>query len=136
MSDVATEAVVTDSVVTDGEALPPPELRGRLVIDDSVVETIARRAASTVSQTQHTTGLSRIISADLPRAHVTVRAGCVEAALTVGAKWPTPAAGLARRVREVVTEHIHDYTGLTVTRTDVDVQYIADDDHAIEGRVR
>lgn len=131
------DSVVSDSVVSNSvETLPPPEQRGRLDIHDSVVETIARKAAATVSQTQHVTGLSRITSSDLPRVHVTVRAGSVEAAVVVGAQWPTPAAALARRVQEVVTERIQKYTGLTVTRVDVDVQCIADVNDATPRRVR
>ena len=128
---------MSDSVVADvADTLPPPEQRGRLDIHESVVETIVRKAASTVSQTQQMTGLSRLTSSDLPRVHVTVRGGCVEAALVVGAQWPTPAAALARRVQEVVTERVNEYTGLTVTRLDVDVHCVANVDDATHRRVR
>jgi uncharacterized alkaline shock family protein YloU len=114
--------------VTDiAERLPPPEQRGRLEIHDDVVETIARRAAASVSHSVHATGLSRITTTDLPRARVTVRGGYVTAALTIAAQWPTPVTELAHRVRTVVAAQVHDYTGLNVTRVDVEVQCVPPD---------
>jgi uncharacterized alkaline shock family protein YloU len=111
--------------VTDvAEALPPPEARGRLEIVDGVVETIARKAAATVSQRHHATGLGRITSRDLPHAQATVTAGHVVATLTVAGQWPTSATALARRVREVVEQQLRDCTGLTVARVDVAVHFI------------
>jgi uncharacterized alkaline shock family protein YloU len=111
-------------VTSPTAALPPPEVRGRLDIADGVVETIARKAAATVSHTRHVSGLDRITSNDLPRARVTITAGHVVATLTVGACWPSSATGVARRVQEVVSRQIRDCTGLTVGRVDVDVHFI------------
>ncbi len=116
--------------------LPPPEQRGRLVIHDGVVETIARRAAATVSDSRHATGLSRITSSDLPRARVVVGAGNVVATIVVAATWPTPVAAVARRVQDAVTRQVHDYTGLTVSRVDVDVQCIPRDEQTATRRVQ
>lgn len=113
------------------ERLPPPEQRGRLEIRDDVVETIARRAAASVSHAVHATGLSRITTTDLPRARVTVHGGHVTAALTIAAQWPTPVTELADRVRTVVASHVHDYTGLDVTRVDVEVQCVPPDPRPI-----
>ena len=116
--------------------LAPAESRGRLDIHDSVVETIARRAAATVSSTRHVTGLSRITSGELPRARVTVHAGGVHASLVVGASWPTPAATVARRVQEEVSRQLHDLTGLSVTRVDVEVQCTPSAETATSRRVQ
>jgi uncharacterized alkaline shock family protein YloU len=123
-------------VTDDADVLPPPEDRGRLVIHDGVVETIARRAAATVSHSHRVTGLSRVIDGDLPRARVEISAGRVQANLVVAAPWPTPVSTLARRVQEVVTQHIGDQTGLTVVRVDVDVHCISPDDPATNRRVQ
>ena len=118
------------------EALPLPEARGRLDIADTVVETIARQAAATVSTRHHVSGLSRIISHNLPHARVSVTAGHVEAALTVAAGWPTPASSVARRVQEVVAQRIGECTGLTVVRVDVEVHFIPRDTATDRKRVQ
>lgn len=117
-------------------ALPPPAERGRLDIHDDVVATIARKAAASVSLTRRASGLSRITSSDLPSAKVTVAAGHVHASLVVAAPWPTSASALARRVQDAVIQQVGDYTGLTVTRVDVDVHCVAPEDQPTDRRVQ
>lgn len=114
----------------------PAEERGRLDIHDGVVETIASRAAATVSPIRHPSGLSRLTSGELPRARVTVVAGRVDIALVVAAHWPTPAGALARRVQETVTRQVGELTGLSVTRVDVEVHCIPSADGSEHRRVQ
>lgn len=109
-------------------ALPAPEERGRLVVRDAVVETVVRRAAAAVSATQRASGLTRLVGSDLPHVEVSVHGAHVQAELTVAAQWPTPVGPLAERVREAVTRDIVRYTGLTVTRVQVEVRCITRDD--------
>lgn len=116
--------------------LPPQEQRGRLVIGDGVVETIARKAAATVSDTRRATGLSRITSGDLPRVRVATGNGFVVVTVDAAATWPTPVVTVAKRVQDAVTRHVHDQTGLTVTRVDVDVHCIPRDEHTGTRRVQ
>lgn len=118
---------MTDTAVS----LPPPGERGRLDIKTAVVETIAQRAAAGVSDLHHVTGLGRIVGSDLPRARVEVTGGQVRAELTVAAKWPTPVADLAERVRAAVTEQLQSYTGLTVTGVQVEVHCLSAPDHKV-----
>ncbi len=122
--------------MSDTVALPPPAERGRLIIHDGVVETIACNAAAAVSQTCRATGLGRLTSNDLPRAHVVVGAGHVVATLVVGARWPTPVATVAERVRDAVIRQVGEFTGLTVARVDVDVRCVPRDEHPTGRRVR
>ena len=129
---------MTDHVATaeQVEVLAPPESRGRLDILDSVVETVARKAAASVSATRHATGLSRITTTELPHARVTVRAGTVAAVLIVGAQWPTRAAVVAGRVQEEVLRKLSEITGLTVTRVDVEVHCLPSAEQTTPRRVR
>ena len=109
---------MTDTAVS----LPAPGVRGRLDIRDEAVEKIARRAAAGASHTYRATGLGRLVGNDLPSARIDVRDGQVRAVLTVAAQWPTPVDELAERVRAVVTQELHLYTGLTVISVQVDVR--------------
>ncbi len=117
--------------MTDSPPLPPPQDRGALVIRDKVVETIVRQAAASESVVQRANGLSRLVTDDLPRAKATVHAGTVAAAVTVAAPWPTPATGLAERIRATVAKHLCDQTGLTVSRVDVAVVYVSQPDQKV-----
>jgi uncharacterized alkaline shock family protein YloU len=118
------------------EALPPAEQRGRLDIHEGVVETIARKAAATVTPTRHASGLNRLTSSDLPQARVAIEGGRIEAALVVAAHWPTPVAALAKRVQEVVVEQLGELTGLAVARVDVEVQCLTPDQQSLGRRVQ
>ena len=122
--------------MTDTVTLPAPGERGGLAIHDRVVETIVRKAAASETLVQRASGLSRLVNDDFPRASVTVHAGTVEARVTVATQWPSSAAAVAERTRELVAEHVRDQTGLTVGQVNVTVQYVPQPDEQEVRRVQ
>lgn len=107
--------------------LPEPAQRGRLVIKDQVVETIARKAALEVASVLRTSSPLNPLSRSLPRVEVTLTSTHARLALHVATAYDRPLYAVAAEVRERVAETVHRLTGLDVDTVDVQVTSVVQD---------
>lgn len=110
---------------TDDQLRPlaPAPTRGRLVIADQVVVSVARLAAREVTGTvsDEPSGLGRKGS---PRARATVAGDRARIAVEVHAEWPHPLARVTADVRAMVATRVTQLTGLHVDSVDVTVSEV------------
>ncbi|GAA1881685.1 Asp23/Gls24 family envelope stress response protein [Lapillicoccus jejuensis] len=107
--------------------LPEPAQRGRLVIKDQVVETIARKAALEVASVLRTSSPLNPLSRSLPRVEVTLTSTHARLTLHVATSWDRPLYAVAAEVREHVAETVRRLTGLDVDTVDVQVTSVVQD---------
>lgn len=107
--------------------LPEPAQRGRLVIKDQVVETIARTAALEVASVLRTSSPLNPLSRSLPRAEVTLTSTHARIVLHVATDWDRPLYDVAAQVRAHVAETVQRLTGLAVDTVDVQVGTVVQD---------
>lgn len=107
--------------------LPEPAERGRLTIDDRVVEKVAARA---VTEIDRATGAPRTlfgqslgsVRADTPaRTSARVDGDIVTVTVSMSVQWPAPIREVAAQLRHRVTDRVQAITGLTVAEVDIDV---------------
>ena len=101
--------------------------RGRLVIDDKVVEKVAAQA---VTEVDRATGAPRTVlgqalgsaAEDTPaRTSARVDGDLVTVTVSMSVQWPAPVREVAAQVRSRVVERVQQITGLTVAEVDIDV---------------
>lgn len=102
--------------------LPPPAVRGRLVVAERVVVNVARLATREVSGTV-VTGGSRF-GHGLPRVHADVAGGRTRVSVQVAVAWPYRLVEISAQVRDLVAERVHRLTGLTVDGVEVIVDAV------------
>lgn len=107
--------------------LPEPAQRGRLVIKDQVVETIARKAALEVASVLRTSSPLNPLSRSLPRVEVALTSTHARITVHVATGWDRPLYDVAAQVRSHVTETVHRLTGLSVDTVDVLVGSVVQD---------
>lgn len=101
--------------------LGDPETRGATRLSPVVVEKIARRAAGEVeSVVPIGTPIFGGGLAPAPRTRAEVRGAEAEVAISVPVHYPIPLREVGDRVRSHVAERILEFTGLRVTRVDVE----------------
>ncbi len=114
------------ATASDGEfALPPPEARGGLQIDDRVVEKIAARA---VSEVEYATGVSRQLlglgrgrSRTTARVSASVDGDIATLRVTMMVLWPASVPEVTQRVREHVASRLAELASLRTAEVNVEV---------------
>lgn len=97
-----------------------PATRGRLVIDDRVVERIATLAAQEITGvTRSGSALDRVVGRRYPKADARTAGGHTRVSIQLAVLWPAPLATVARQVRDRVHARLRSLTGLTVDAVDV-----------------
>jgi uncharacterized alkaline shock family protein YloU len=124
-----------------GASLPAAGVRGRLVINDRVVEKVAARA---VSEVDLATGAPRTVFGqtlgrareDSPaRTAARVDGGLVTVTVSMSVAWPAPVREVAAQVRRRVVQRVEEIVGLRVAEVDIDVPTLLTE-HAPAPRVR
>ena len=93
-----------------------------LKISDRAMNRIVSAAAASVpGTTELNRSRERIAGRTYPRYDVIVddAAGTCSVEAFIAVTWPSPVTSVAEAVRATITDWIHDYTGLTVTRVNV-----------------
>jgi len=135
---------VPDTDSTPGSERPgrvPPEERGRLTVDDRVVEKVAGYAVTFVTDAAAAprrvlgvnVGAARPASAASVHAQVQDDTASVHAAIAV--RWPRSVQEVADEVRERIRSEVTAITGVRVDHVDVEVVSMTLPDSA-EPRVR
>lgn len=106
---------------TKGTEIVEPGQRGRTVVADKVVESIAVLAASEVEAVVPTHTGWADVRRGLPRASAVVRRGESRIAVEVATTWPLPVSRVAQQVRGHVQERVGTLTGMSVAAVDVTV---------------
>ena len=122
-------------------ALAPPEERGRLTVDDSVVEKVAGYAVTLV--TDAAAAPRRVLRVKIgearPHAAPSVEAqvddDTASAQVEIAVRWPRSVQKVADEVRERIRSEVKAVTGVRVSHVDVDVVSMTFPDSA-EPRVR
>lgn len=100
---------MADVEVTD------PSARGRLSIDDRVVERIATLVAQEVAGvTRSGSTLESVVGRRYPKAAAHTAGGHTTVSVELAVVWPAPLGAVARQVRDRVHERLHHLTGLAV----------------------
>lgn len=116
----------TGQAAANGQ-LPEPAERGRLTIDDRVVEKVAAQA---VAEIDRATGAPRTlfgqplgsVRADTPaRTSARVDGDIVTVTVSMSVQWPASIREVAAQLRHRVTDRVAAITGLTVAEVDIDV---------------
>lgn len=97
--------------------LAPPRTRGRLVIADQVVISVAQLAAQEVPGTVSDHGKRR----GLPRAKARVAGDRARIDVAINVEWPFALTQVTTCVRHLVTDRVLQLTGLHVDAVDVTV---------------
>lgn len=117
----AFERPVLDRPASDAAALPagpgPAETRGRLRVDDRVVERIAAQACLSVPEVVASAG--RLPGRHLPRARVEVGASRLDVSVDVAVTWPADLARVAERIHDAIVTTVDALLGRAATRADV-----------------
>lgn len=110
------------ATVTVADAATDPGERGRLTVQDKVVDRVAGYAAvTTPGVVRHASGLDKVTGRDLPRTDIDVSGGHVRAHVAIAVAWPHSLPSVAAAVRERVTEQLSTLVGLSVDAVDVAV---------------
>lgn len=104
-----------------GTEIVEPGQRGRTVVADKVVESIAAIAAGEVEAVVPTRTGWADVRRGLPRASAVVRRGESRISVEVATTWPLPVSRVAQQVRGHVHERVGALTGMTVAAVDVTV---------------
>ncbi|GAA1696756.1 Asp23/Gls24 family envelope stress response protein [Fodinicola feengrottensis] len=99
------------TAIVEATAQSTVDTRGRLDIDNRVVERIAATAAAQVEA----------VSTSPPRARIRMADDRATIELQVVVRWPAPLRATARRVREKVAEQVPLLTGFAVAAVHVTV---------------
>lgn len=111
-----------------------PARRGRLIIDDRVVERIATLAAREVEGVAESgSSLESIVGRRYPKADAHTAGGHTAVSIELAVTWPMPLGTLTGRVRDHVLERLHSLTGLTVDSVHVTASKVV---HAERDRTR
>lgn len=118
-------------------ALAGPDQRGRTVIKDKVLETIAARAARDVEGVAADgSDLTQLIGRALPRADAQVAGTRARVQVTIAVAWPQPVGQVAAHVRDTVRAALSEMTGLDVDAVDVQVAKVLHLSPTIRRRVQ
>ena len=109
------------------EPAQQPGERGHLVIEDRVVETIARKAALEVPSVLRTSSPLNPLSRSLPRAEVVLSPTHARITLHVATGFDRPLYDVAAQVRGHVADTVRRLTGLAVDTVDVQVGTVVQD---------
>lgn len=100
----------------------PAGSRGRLVVAERVVVSVARLATREVGGTVVTGGGP--LERGLPRVRAEVAGSRTRMSVHVAAQWPYRLDELARTLRSVVADRVRHLTGLTVDGVDVVIETV------------
>lgn len=122
VADAATETPPEPSTPDEPE-LPPPERRGRLEIDQSVVRKVAEHTADLVPGTVKAT--RRLVGVEVGERGATVRVSGsgnqVELSVDLALKYPSAIREIVADVRTQISEQVGKTTGYRVQAVDVTV---------------
>lgn len=111
--------------------------RGRLVIDDRVVERIATLAAQEVAGVARSGSmLGSLVGRRYPVSDAHTAGGHTTVSVELAVVWPTPLGSVARQVRDHVHERLRSLTALTVDSVDVTAAKIVHAEADEKGRVQ
>ncbi len=97
-----------------------PGERGRLVVHDRVVETIATAAACEISGVRRSGGtLDGVVGRRFPKVEARTAGTRTRLTVEVAVQWPSPLGQVLAQVRDHVRSQVHDLTGLDVDAVDV-----------------
>ncbi|MEV5572560.1 Asp23/Gls24 family envelope stress response protein [Spirillospora sp. NPDC052269] len=104
--------------------IPHASERGTTLVTDRVLTRVVGRAAG---EAAGTTGRDRSVLGVRvggrvdARARVVVDGDRVIARVSTSVEYPVPVRQVARRIREAVSARVHEMTGMTVDRVDVEI---------------
>ncbi|MBA8796237.1 putative alkaline shock family protein YloU [Friedmanniella endophytica] len=115
------------SAPSDGRV--DPRRRGRLELNDRVVEKIAGQAAAEIGAAHGRSGGFLGIGAEAdaaarPKVDVDLGSDYADLAITVGIAYPGSIRAAAQQIRDHVTERVQTLTGVRVHRVDIDVTFL------------
>lgn len=94
--------------------------RGRLVVRERVVETIAAAAACEVDAVVRTGGtLEGVVGRRYPKVETDTAGTRTRVRVEVAVRWPAPLPTVLAAVRDLVRDRVHTLTGLDVDGVDV-----------------
>ena len=109
-----------------GTEIVVPGQRGRTLVADKVVESIATIAAGEVEAVVATRTGWADVRRGLPRASADVRRGESRIAVEIATTWPLPVSRVAQQVRGHVHERVEQLTGMRVAAVDVTVDSLVE----------
>ncbi|MEO7060747.1 MAG: Asp23/Gls24 family envelope stress response protein [Lapillicoccus sp.] len=124
--------------MTDAATLAAPGERGRTVIEEAVLESIAVRASGEVPGVvvQAGSGLAKVIGHQYPKADADVAGTRARLRVDVAIRWPYPLADVTAQVRDSVTARLTELTGLTIDAVDVTAAKVVHDQRPTPRRVQ
>lgn len=123
----APDPVGNDVAERDDPSLPEPAERGRLHINDRVVEKVAAQA---VAEVDRATGAPRTLfgqalgsaTKDTPaRTSARVDGDVVTVSVSMSVQWPASIREVAAQARRRIIDRVSEITGRTVAQVDIDV---------------
>lgn len=114
--------------------------RGRLVLSEQVIEKVAGQATAEVATASGRSGGVLGIGSDADtnaRAKVSVdlSADSADLDIAVGIAYPGSLRDAAQQIRDHVTSRVHELTGVTVRRVDIDIAFLTATSDAGQRRV-
>lgn len=103
------------------EELAEPSQRGRLVIRDKVVQTIAEAAALEIRSVIRTSSPFNPLSRSLPSAAVTLTPSSARVAVSIATMFDRPLFEVAAEVRDHVAETVTRLTAMAVDVVNVEI---------------
>ncbi len=113
--------------LTGPSPLAEPSHRGRLVIKDQVIATIAERAAVAIPSVLPMSAPLNPLSRSLPRAEVIQTPTHARITVRLATAYDRPLYAVAAQVRDHVTETVTRLTGLTVDIVSVEIASVVGD---------